>query len=186
MAKHKQSTFERLRNGKLLCNRKERRELEHRLNSADPGLEIINPHAAGIDVGNESHHVAVPAGRDARPVREFRSWTAALEEMAQWLKSCGVETVVMQSTGVYWIAVHDVLERHGLQVNLVDARGTKSVPGRKSDVQECQWLLKLHTYGLLRSCFLPVPEIHAVRTVCDCGISTSRTRGAASSICRRH
>src|SRR5271166_4444901 len=99
MAKRKQSTFERLRNGKLQWNRKERREVERRLNSADPGLEIIHPHAAGIDVGNESHYVAVPAGRDARPVREFGSWTAALEEMAQWLKSCGVETVVMQSTG---------------------------------------------------------------------------------------
>jgi len=95
MAKHKQSTFERLRNGKLPCNRKQRRELERRLNSADPGLEIIHPHAAGIDVGNESHYVAVAAGRDARPVREFGSWTAALEEMAQWLKSCGVETVVI-------------------------------------------------------------------------------------------
>ena len=165
MGKRKLSTFERLRNGKLQWNRKQRREVERRLNSADPGLEIIHPHAAGIDVGNESHYVAVPPGRDARPVREFGSWTAALEEMAQWLKSCGVETVVMQSTGVYWIAVHDVLERHGLEVNLVDARGTKSVPGRKSDVQECQWLLKLHTYGLLRSCFLPAPEIHGVRTV---------------------
>jgi transposase len=71
----------------------------------------------------------------------------------------------MPSTGVYWIAVHDVLQSHGLEVNLVDARGTKSVPGRKSDVQECQWLLKLHTYGLRRSCFLPAPEIHGVRTV---------------------
>src|SRR5271157_1521216 len=165
MAKRKQSTFERLRNGKLQWNRKERREVERRLNSADPGLEIIHPHAAGIDVGNESHYVAVPAGRDARPVREFGSWTAALEEMAQWLKSCGVETVVMQSTGVYWIAVHDVLERHGLEVNLVDARGTKNVPGHKTDVQECQWLLKLHTYGLLRSCFLPPDEIREVRTL---------------------
>jgi len=165
MAKHKPSTFERLRNGKLQCNRKQRRELERRLNSADPGLEVVNPHAAGIDVGNESHYVAVPPGRDARPVREFGSWTAALEEMAQWLKTCGIETVVMQSTGVYWIAVYDVLQRHGLQVNLVDARGTKNVPGHKSDVQECQWLLKLHTYGLLRSCFLPAPEIHGVRTV---------------------
>ena len=87
--------------------------------------------------------------------------------------------------GVYWIAVHDVRQRHGLQVNLVDARGTKNVPGRKSDVQECQWLLKLHTYGLLRSCFLPSPEIHRVRTVWRRGISTSRTRGGASSICRR-
>ena len=142
MAQHKQSTFERLRNGKLRWNRKERREVEGRLNSTDPGLEIVNPHAAGIDVGNESHDVAVPPGRDAQPVREFGSWTAALEEMAQWLKSCGVKTVVMQSTGVYWIAVHDVLQSHGLEVNLVDARGSKSVPGRKSEVQECQWRLK--------------------------------------------
>jgi transposase len=78
---------------------------------------------------------------------------------------CGIRTVVMQSTGVYWIAVHDVLQKHGLEVNLVDARGTKNVPGRKSDVQECQWLMRLHTYGLLRACFLPAPEIHGIRTV---------------------
>jgi transposase len=139
--------------------------VERRLNSTDPGLEIVNPHAAGIDVGNESHYVAVPPGRDAQPVREFGSWTAALEEMAQWLKSWGVKTVGMQSTGVDWIAVHDVRQSHGLEVKLVDARGTKSVPGRKSDVQECQGLLKLRPYGLLRSCFLPAPEIHGVGTV---------------------
>jgi transposase len=128
-------------------------------------LEIVNRDAAGIDVGNESHYVAVPRGRDAQPVREFGSWTAALVEMAQWLVRCGIRTVVMQSTGVYWIAVHDVLQKHGLEVNLVDARGTKNVPGRKSDVQECQWLMRLHTYGLLRACFLPAPEIHGIRTV---------------------
>jgi transposase len=164
MAKRKSSTFERLQRGEQL-NRRERREVAGRLNLADPGLEIVNPHAAGIDIGNESHYVAVPAGRDERPVREFGSWTAALEEMAQWLKGCGVQTVVMQSTGVYWMAVYDVLQRHGLQVNLVDARGTKNLPGRKSDVQECQWLLKLHTYGLLRRCFLPPEEIRRVRTM---------------------
>ena len=164
MAKRKLSTFDRLRLGAAL-NRKERREVQQRLNSTDPGLEIVNRDAAGIDVGNESHYVAVPLGRDAQPVREFGSWTAALEEMAQWLIRCGIRTAVMQSTGVYWIAVHDVLQKHGLEVHLVDARGTKNVPGRKSDVQECQWLMKLHTYGLLRACFLPAPEIHAVRTV---------------------
>ena len=185
MAQHKPSTFERLRKGKLPCNRKQRRELEHRLNSADPGLEIVHPHAAGIDVGNESHYVAVPPGRDARPAREFGSWTAALEEMAQWLKSCGVETVVMQSTGVYWIAVHDVLERHGLQVNLVDARGTKSVPGRKSDVQECQWLLKLHTMVCCGVAFCRRPRSTGCARYGGCAISTSRMPGAASSICRR-
>jgi transposase len=164
MAKRNLSTFERLRFGAAL-NRKERREVQQRLQATDPGLEIVNRDAAGIDVGNESHYVAVPPGRDAQPVREFGSWTAALEEMAQWLIRCGIRTVAMQSTGVYWIAVHDVLQQHGLEVNLVDARGTKNVPGRKSDVQECQWLMRLHTYGLLRACFLPAPEIHAVRTM---------------------
>jgi transposase len=164
MAKVKLSAFDRLRLGARL-NRKERRDVEQRLSAADPGLEIVNRDAAGIDVGNESHYVAVPRGRDAQPVREFGSWTAALVEMAQWLTRCGIRTVVMQSTGVYWIAVHDVLQKHGLEVNLVDARGTKNVPGRKSDVQECQWLMRLHTYGLLRACFLPAPEIHGVRTV---------------------
>jgi hypothetical protein len=147
MAKVKQSAFDRLRMGARL-NRKERRVVEQRLSAADPALEIVNRDAAGIDVGNESHYVAVPRGRDAQPVREFGSWTAALVEMAQWLVRCGIRTVVMQSTGVYWIAVHDVLQKHGLEVYLVDARGTKNVPGRKSDVQECQWLMRLHTYGL--------------------------------------
>ena len=164
MAKVKLSAFDRLRLGARL-NRKERRDVEQRLSAADPGLEIVNRDAAGIDVGNESHFVAVPRGRDAQPVREFGSWTAALVEMAQWLTRCGIRTVVMQSTGVYWIAVHDVLQKRGLEVNLVDARGTKNVPGRKSDVQECQWLMRLHTYGLLRACFLPAPEIHGIRTV---------------------
>ena len=128
-------------------------------------MDIIHRDAAGIDVGNESHFVSVPPDRHPQPIREFGSWTAALEEMARWLKDCRIRTVVMQSTGVYWIALHDVLQRHGLKVNLVDARGSKNVPGRKSDVQECQWLRKLHTYGLLRPCFLPPPEIHAVRTL---------------------
>ena len=164
MAKVNLSAFDRLRLGARL-NRKERRDVEQRLSATDPGLEIVNRDAAGIDVGNESHYVAVPRGRDAQSVREFGSWTAALVEMAQWLMRCGIRTVVMQSTGVYWIAVHDVLQKHGLEVNLVDARGTKNVPGRKSDVQECQWLMRLHTYGLLRACFLPAPEIHGIRTM---------------------
>jgi len=164
MAKRKLSAFERLQRGERL-SRKERREVQQRLNLDDPSLDIIHRDAAGIDVGNESHFVSVPPDRDPQAIREFGSWTAALEEMAQWLKNCRIHTVVMQSTGVYWIALHAVLQRHGLEVNLVDARGTKNVPGRKSDVQECQWLRKLHTYGLLRPCFLPPPEIHAVRTL---------------------
>lgn len=163
MARRKRSTFERLMSGKL--NRKQRKEFARRLCSDDPGLEIIHPHAAGIDVGNESHYVAVTPRCDPAPVREFGSWTADLLKMADWLKSCGVTHVVMQSTGVYWIAVYDVLEEAGFQVCLANARETKNLPGRKTDVQESQWLLKLHTYGLLRNSFRPPEEIRMVRTI---------------------
>jgi hypothetical protein len=98
MAKRKQSTFERLRSGGKL-NRKQRREVQQRLNASDPGLEIVNRDAAGIDVGNESHYVAVPPGRDSQPVREFGSWTTALEEMARWLLGCGIRSVVCNPPG---------------------------------------------------------------------------------------
>jgi transposase len=155
MARRKLSTFERLQRGERL-NRKERREVQQRLSLDDPGLDIIHRDAAGIDVGNESHFVSVPPDRDSQPIRAFGSWTAGLEEMARWLKQCRIRTVVMRSTGVYWIALPDVLQRHGLEVNLVDARGTKNVPGRKSDVQECQWLWKFpHLWTIASLFFAP-------------------------------
>ena len=91
-------------------NRRERREVANGLNSPDPGWEIVHPHAAGIDIGNESHYVAVALGEDEHPTREFGSWTADLERMADWLQACGIQSVVMQSTGVYWMAVYDVLQ----------------------------------------------------------------------------
>jgi len=163
MAKRKESTFERLQRGKL--NRKQRRELSQRMNADDPGLEVVHKDAAGIDIGNKSHFVAIPPDRNAMPIREFGSWTADLHEMANWLKENGIRTVAMQSTGVYWIAVQEVLEQAGLEVYLVNARGTKNLPGRKSDVQECDWLRKLHTYGLLRNSFHPPEEIRSVRTI---------------------
>ncbi len=163
MVNRKKSTFERLTNGRL--NRKQRRELQRKLSAEDPGLEIVNRNVAGIDVGNESHFVAVPPGRDAQPVQEFGSWTADLERMADWLKACGIETVVMQSTGVYWIALYDVLEARGFKICLANARHTKNLLGRKSDVQESQWLLKLHTYGLLGNSFRPPDEIRALRSL---------------------
>jgi transposase len=163
MAQKKTSVFERLHNGKL--NRKQRKELVRRVYADDPGLEVVHRNVAGIDVGNESHYVAVPPGRDPQPVREFGCWTADLVRMAEWLQSCGIETVVMQSTGVYWIAVYDVLQKAGLKVWLANARETKNLPGRKSDVQESQWLMKLHTYGLLRNSFRPAEQIRAVRTI---------------------
>jgi transposase len=163
MAKRKLSTFERLQQGRL--NRQRRRELGRRLSAGDPGLAVVHPDAAGIDVGSASHFVAIPPERDPVPIREFGSWTAAVEEMAQWLTAHGIRTVALQSTGVYWIAVQEVLEQAGLEVYLVNARGTKSLPGRKSDVQECEWLRRLHTYGLLRNSFRPPAAIRAVRTI---------------------
>jgi transposase len=149
---------------KLLRNRKERKEWAQRLQSEDPGLEVIHPYAAGIDVGNSAHYVAVRPKRDPQPVRRFECFTADLHRLADWLQSCGVKTVAMQSTGVYWIPLYDILEERGFEVYLVNARHTKNLPGRKSDVQESQWLLKLHTYGLLNNSFQPPAEIRALRT----------------------
>jgi len=167
MATRRKSTFQRLQegihNGSL--TRQQRKELERRLQAATPDLEMLHPNAAGIDVGNASHFVGVPLERDPRPVQEFGSWTADLQRMAAWLKQCGVTTVAMQSTGVYWIAVYEVLEKEGFEVYLVNARGTKNLPGRKSDVQECQWLRKLHSYGLLRKSYRPPETIRRVRTL---------------------
>ena len=144
--------------------RKEKKEWARRLQSKDPGLDVIHPEAAGIDVGNASHYVAVRPDRDTEPVRQFGCFTADLHRLADWLKSCGVRTVAMQSTGVYWIPLYDILEERGFEVYLVNARHTKNLPGRKSDVQECQWLLKLHTYGLLNNSFQPTSQIRVVRT----------------------
>jgi phosphoserine phosphatase len=127
MAKRKMSTFERLHSGKM--NRKERKELQQRLGAENPGLEVVHPDAAGIDVGNASHFVAVAPDRDEQPVREFGSWTADLRRMAEWLKRCGIRTVAMQSTGVYWVAVQEILERAGLEVYLVNARGDQESAG---------------------------------------------------------
>jgi transposase len=149
---------------KLWRNRKERKEWARRLQSEDPGLEVVHPHAAGIDVGNFAHYVAVRPDRDPEPVRRFECFTADLHRLADWLRSCGVKTVVMQSTGVYWIPIYEILEDRGFDVYLVNARHTRNLPGRKSDVQESQWLLKLHTYGLLNNSFQPPSEIRVLRT----------------------
>jgi transposase len=126
-------------------------------------LEVVHPNAAGIDIGNESHYVAVAPGRDPNPVRQFACFTQDLHRLADWLKSCGIDTVAMQSTGVYWLPVYEILAEKGLEVYLVNARHTKNLPGRKSDVQECQWLLQLHTFGLLNNSFRPPEEICVLR-----------------------
>src|SRR6202021_3863725 len=145
-------------------NRKQRREMMRQLQSEDLNLEVVHPHAAGIDIGNASHYVAVPPRRDPKPVRCFGCTTAELKTMAEGLKKCGIRTVAMQSTGVYWIAVYEILEEAGVGVYLVNARETKNLPGRKTDGQGRQGLMKLHTYGLLRNSFRPSQEIRTLRT----------------------
>ena len=127
--------------------------------------EIVFPNAAGIDVGASSHWVAVPRHATDDPVREFGAMTDDLNAMADWLIACGVDTVALESTGVYWIPVYEVLEQRGLKVWLVDARQMKYVPGRKSDVQDCQWLQKLMSLGFLRAAWRPESDVCVVRAI---------------------
>lgn len=127
-------------------------------------LPVLNLDGAAIDIGSKQHWVAVPPGRDTESVRSFGAFTADLHAMAHWLKQCGVRSVVLESTGVYWIAPFQILEQYGLEVLLIDARAAKNLPGRKSDVLDCQWHQQLHTFGLLSGCFLPAAEIVPLRS----------------------
>lgn len=127
-------------------------------------LKHVHLNAAGIDVGSESHFVAVPADRDAETVREFAAFTCDLHALVNWLKECGIDTVVMESTGVYWIPLFELIEDEGIEVKLVDARNLKHVSARKSDVLDCQWLQQLHTYGLLNAAFRPDRQTAALRS----------------------
>jgi transposase len=130
-----------------------------------PQLKRVNLNAAGIDIGAEEHWTAVPPGRDreGQDVRRFGAFTGDLCALADWLKRCEIETVAMESTGVYWISLYELLVERGFEVLLVDARQAKNVPGRKSDVLDCQWLQELHTYGLLRGAFRPVDQVCILR-----------------------
>ena len=125
---------------------------------------VLQPNAAGIDIGAREIFVAVPSDRDENPVRVFPTFTADLEEMAKWLVSCRVATVAMESTGVYWIPLYDILESYGITPCLVNARNMKNVPGRRTDWHECQWLQFLHSVGLLRAAFRPDGDVVATLT----------------------
>jgi transposase len=140
------------------------------------GLRATNPHAAGIDVHAKEHWVAVPP-EDVPParvdqpahlprhVRKFGTCTADLEMLADWLQACGVTSVAMESTGVYWIALFELLERRGFEVYLVDPRQTRHAPGRpKTDVLDCQWIQRLHSYGLLTASFRPADQVVVLRS----------------------
>jgi transposase len=133
--------------------------------SVTPITPVLNPHAAGIDVGATSIYVAVPADRHSEPVRRFGTFTQGLLALAYWLKECEIRTVAMEATGVYWIPLFQILEERGLEVCLVNARHAKNVPGRKSDVADCQWLQHLHAVGLLRGSFHPPQAVRAIRAL---------------------
>ncbi|MGB7791667.1 MAG: IS110 family transposase [Terrimicrobiaceae bacterium] len=128
-------------------------------------VPFIEPDAAGIDIGATEIYVAVPEERDNRPVRKFATFTEDLHALADWLIACAIKTVAIESTGVYWIALFQILECRGLEVCLVNARHVKGVPGRKTDIQDCQWLQYLHTVGLLRGSFRPAEAVCAVRSI---------------------
>ena len=136
------------------------------------GKELLNkvmnemkPDAAGIDIGAKEIFAAVPYDRDENSVREFLTFTKNLHECAKRLKECNIKTIAMESTGVYWIPVYDILESYGFEIYLVNARHVKNVPGRKTDVVDCQWLQYLHSVGLLRSSFRPDGDIVAIRSL---------------------
>lgn len=126
---------------------------------------MIEPNAAGADVGATQIFVVVPADRDPEPVRCFDTFTSELEALADWLEACRIRTVAMESTGVYWIPLFQILEKRGIEAHLVNARHVKNVPGRKSDVADRQWLQYLHSVGLLRASFRPEQQICALRAL---------------------
>jgi len=137
----------------------------HRSQAPAQALAVVHPHAAGIDIGATEHYVAVPADADPQPIRRFGACTADLESLADWLQACAVTTVVLESTGVFWIPLFELLESRGLEVRLVDARQMRRIPGRpKSDVHDCQWLQRLHSYGLLAAAFRPDEPVCVLRS----------------------
>ena len=141
--------------------------MRQRKASTRPDLESVFPliraNAAAMDIGSREHVVAVPEGRSTPAVRSFGCTTSELREMAAWLKSCGVDTVAMEATGVYWVPVYEVVEDAGIEAFLFDGRQARRMNGRKSDVEDCQWSQKLHSYGLLTRAFRPTKEIATLR-----------------------
>ena len=125
----------------------------------------VHPNAAGMDIGASAIGVAVPPERDAEPVRVFETFTPDLHALVDWLVQCGIDTGAMESTGVYWVPIFELLEQRGLTPYLVNARHVKTVPGRKSDWNDAQWLQKLHALGLLQGAFRPESEIGILRTL---------------------
>lgn len=126
-------------------------------------LPCVHPNAAGLDIGADQIYACVPSDRDSRPVRAFATFTADLHALADWLEVCEIDTVAMESTGIYWLAIYEILEARGIRVFLVNARQIKIPPGRKSDWKDCQWIQRLHMLGLLQASFRPDAEMALLR-----------------------
>jgi transposase len=157
-------------------------------NAPEQKLEILRPDAAGIDCGAEEHYIAVPPDRvraGEPTVRSFSAFTEGLDAAVEWLKACRVTTVAMESTGVYWIPLHQKLEAAGIEVYLVNARHVRHVPGRKTDVQDSQWLRQLHRFGLLNASFRPQDIICRLRSCIGIGIIWSVQAPRRSNTCRK-
>ena len=122
-------------------------------------FDWVNPNAAALDIGSAEIWACVPADRAPQPIRKFGTFTPDLQALADWLQACDIDTVAMESTGVYWIPIYELLEARGFEVYLVNARHIKNVPGRKSDVKDCQWIQQLHSFGLLSASFRPEAEM---------------------------
>ena len=133
-------------------------------------LDHINPNAAGIDCGSAEHFVAVPPDRDPTPIRSFTTLTSDLQRLVDWLTACRVTSVAMEATGVYWIPIYEILDARGFTVLLVNAHHVKNVPGRKSDVSDCEWLRDLHSVGLLRGSSGPPMALSPSARICDTAI----------------
>ena len=141
-------------------------------------LDIIHPYAAGIDIGSRFHVVAVPPDLDDQPTRTFNGFTAELKALVQWLIELGITTVAMESTGIYWIPLYELLSHAGLEVFLVNARHVRTVPGRKTDVNDAQWLQQVHSYGLLQASFLPDRDIGQLRSFVRLREQLTRSRAS--------
>ncbi len=129
-------------------------------------MTMLNPDTAGIDIGSEFHWSCVPATHTEKNVQKFGAYTGELKRMCQWFKECGITSIAMESTGVYWIPVYQMLEKFGFEVILVNARHLKSVAGRpKTDIYDCQWIQRLHSYGLLKASFRPENSICEIRSL---------------------
>ena len=167
-------------------NKRRARSLSVPVPDSPVALTIVHPNAAGIDVHSDMHMVCVPADRDADPVRQFGANTADLQEIVTWLKKCGVKTVALESTGVYWIPLFELLESEGFEVNLVEPGQLSRCGARpKTDVLDAQWIQRLHSYGLLRGSFRPPESVLACVPTGDSGRCRCVTPPVMSSTCRK-